>query len=389
MSRQLDSAKARRRKPLRRWRILGGVALLLLIALVVARLMLPSYLEQYVNRVLDQSTDYDGRIGSVDVHLWRGAYSIHDVDIVKTAYSVPVPFYEAERVDIALDWDALLHGGLRGKITMIEPKLNFVHGPSDEETQTGANEPWLAIMDDLYPFRIDRSEIVNGEIHFRTFHTDPPVDVYLSNVAGVMTNLTNVRDDLDPLMARVVARGTAMEPLVEAPSGVYPFDDEQEGTGRFEFEMEFDPNAHQPTFVLAARLLDLDVTHLNSLTRAYGKFDFEKGQSDFVIELAAKDGFIDGYAKPLFRNLVVISHEDLEEDDVLRVFWEALVGVAQELFQNQSREQFATRFEIEGDLNNPRTNLMEIIGNVLRNAFIEAYLPRYEEPMAAAMPEYN
>jgi hypothetical protein len=371
----------RRRQSARVWRVGAAVLLLFAVVLVIARLALPTYLEHYVNRVLDQSTEFDGRIGQVDVHLWRGAYSIHDVDIVKTTHSVPVPFFEARRVDFSLDWNALMHGGLRGKVVMDNPRLNFVHGPTDEESQTGANEPWLAIMDDLYPFRIDHTEINHGEIHFQAFHTDPPVDIYLSHVEAVITNLTNVRDEIDPLMASVTAHGSAMDPLMPdgAPGSRVATDDA--GQARFEFKMDFDPNAYRPTFVLAARMLDLDVTALNELTLAYGKFDFESGTSDFVIELTARNGLIDGYAKPLFRDLVVIGARDFETNDPLRVFWEALVGVTQEVFQNQSRGQFGTRLAIEGDLNDPRVDLFEIVGNVLRNAFVRAYLPQYESPL--------
>ncbi len=377
--------RTRRRWLRRTAKILGIALVVLIIALVAVRLMLPSYLERYVNRVLDQSTNYDGRIGAVEVHLWRGAYSIHDVNIVKTTQAVPVPFFEARQVDLALDWNALMHGELRGKVTMDQPSLNFVHGPTPEATQTGANEPWLAIMDDLYPFRIDRAEVHGGEIHFLAFHTDPPVDLYLSQVEGLITNLTNVRDDIDPLMAEITASGVAMDPEAHRHDGALVGAKNVEGAGTFEFEMSLDPNAYRPTFVLAARLLDLDVTQLNALTQAYGEFDFESGRSDFVIELSARNGMIEGYAKPLFRNLVVISMRDLETDDPLRIFWEALVGAAQEVFQNQKREQFGTRFAIEGDLMNPRTNLLEVVGNVLRNAFVQAYLPKYDQPVTAAL----
>ena len=31
-----------------------------------------------------------------------------------------------------------------------------------------------------------------------------------------------------------------------------------------------------------------------------------------------------------------------------------------------------------GDLTNPQTNILAAIGNVLRNAFIRAYLPRFQ-----------
>jgi len=361
----VDSARdanrvKRPRRRRRAWWIVGSGVLLIAVALVGARLALPSYLEDYVERVLDQSPGYDGRIGRIEVHLWRGAYSIHDVTIVKTTHTVPVPFFESPRVDLALDWSALLRGGARGRILMEKPRLNFVHGPSAEDTQTGVDQPWLSMIHDLFPFRIDKAEVTGGEIHFQAFHTRPAVDVYLSEVQGEVRNLTNVEDKLDPLIATVHATGVAM------------------GSGDLELDMSLDPQSHRPRFDLAVRLLHLDVTRLEPLTQAFGDFDFASGRFDLVVEVMAEEGAIRGYAKPLFRNLKVVSVRDFETDDPLQVLWEALVGAVGTVFKNQARDQFGTSITLEGDLNDPRTDILEIVGNVLRNAFVRAYLPRLE-----------
>src|SRR3954463_3961177 len=90
----------------RRWRRGGGVLLVAVLLLVGARLALPWYLRSYVNRTLDQSPDYSGRVGTIDVHLWRGAYTIHDLNIVKRIGAVPVPFFESPQVDFSLNWGA-------------------------------------------------------------------------------------------------------------------------------------------------------------------------------------------------------------------------------------------------------------------------------------------
>lgn len=147
---------------------------------------------------------------------------------------------------------------------------------------------------------------------FRAFHTDPPVDVRLTDLSAAVTNLTNVEDKLDPLIATVRARGSAME------------------SGRFEFEMSLDPQSHRPNFKLAARLLGLDVTELTSLTRAYGGFEFSQGRFDLVVEADVKDGFLQGYAKPLFIDAKVLSESDLESGNPVEVLWEGLIGVTGE-----------------------------------------------------------
>jgi hypothetical protein len=142
--------------------------------------------------------------------------------------------------------------------------------------------------------------------------------------------------------------------------------------------MKLNPFSYHPTFEMAVRLVGLDVTKVNSLTRGYGSFDFEKGYFDLVVELKATRGQVDGYIKPLFRNLRVLSVQDVKEDNPVQFFWEALVGFAAGVLSNPPRDQFGTVIPVSGNLEKPSTDILATIGNVLRNAFIRAYLPRLE-----------
>ena len=327
-----------------------------------ARAAMPSVLVWYVNRTLDQSPLYEGRVDDVDVYLWRGGYSIRGVRINKTTASVPVPLFVAERVDLLIQWDALAAGKVVGKIAMHRPELNFVDSGSNAEDQTGAGGPWLEIIQDLFPFRINHAAVHDGAIHFRAFGTDPPVDVYLSEVEATLENLTNIHDDVAPLISTVNASALAMD------------------QARLEYEMKLDPFSYRPTYTLALRLLGLDVTKINDLARAYGQFDFEHGFFDLVIELESTEGRLEGYVKPLFRNVQVFSlTQDVREDNALDVFWEALVGTVTEVLKNPPRDQFGTRIPLRGDADGAvQTDILAILGNVLRNAFIRAYLPRLQ-----------
>jgi hypothetical protein len=328
----------------------------------VGRALLPWAVRNYVNRTLDRNPLYAGNIGNVEIHLWRGAYSIHDVRISKTTGNVPVPFFAAPRVDFAIQWDALLHRRVVGLVLMYEPEMNFVDASSEGGNQTGAGAPWLQIIRDLFPFKINRAEVKSGSIHFRAYKGEAPVDVYLSQVNAAIDNLTNIGDEINPLVATVQATGLAMD------------------HARFEYKMTLDPFSYRPSFHLAVRLIGLDVTRINDLAVTYGKFDFKRGWFDFVLEADAKEGQITGYAKPLFRNLKVFSlTEDLQEDSVFRFFWQALVGLATTVLKNQPRDQFGTLIPFSGDLSGAtNTDILSTVANVLRNAFVRAYLPRLE-----------
>jgi hypothetical protein len=336
------------------------VLLVLVLLVGLGSLLLPGFVRDYVNRVLDQNEQYAGVIGEVHLQPWRGAYSIEDVRVSKTTGNIPVPFFTAERIDFAIETRALLRGKLVGRIRVIKPEINFVDAESGSAlSQTGAGGPWLAIIRDLYPFKINSAEIVDGNVHFRAFETEPSVDVYLSHVEGTIENLTNIHDELTPLFSTVTVKAMAMD------------------QARFEYEMKLDPFSYRPSFQLALRLLGLDVTKTNALARAYGNFDFESGWFDLVAELDAKEGAVTGYVKPLFRNLKVF---DLRKDsrNPLQAFWEALVGIAATVLKNQQRDQVGTLIPISGRLDDPNADYLATVGNLLRNAFVRAYLPKLQ-----------
>jgi len=316
----------------------------------------------YVNRTLDRNPLYSGKIGPVRIHLWRGAYSIDEVRISKTSGNVPVPLFAAKRVDFALQWDALVHGKVVGKVSIEEPELNFVDGGDQADDQTGGGGPWLQMIRDLFPFKINSAVVSNGTVHFRAYKGAKPVDVYLSRFDASIDNLTNIRDETNPLVSTIQAKGLMMD------------------QAKFEYKMTLDPFSYRPTFHMAARLLGLDVTKINDLALTYGKFDFKKGWFDLVVETDAKEGQVTGYVKPLFRDLRVFRlGQDLKEDNPLQFFWQALVGAVTSILKNQPRDQFGTLIPFRADASGATTtDLLATIGNILRNAFVRAYLPRLE-----------
>jgi hypothetical protein len=357
----ISPAASRRKRPRLWWR-LGLVLLTLVLVLGVGRALLPRVVREYVHRTLDLNPLYDGNIGKVRIHLWRGAYSIEDVRIHKTTGNVPVPFFAAKRVDFALEWKALLKRRVVGRVLMNQPEINFVDAPGEGEAQSGGGGPWLQIIRDLFPFKINSAVIKEGSIHFRAYQTVKPVDVYISQLEAAIDNLGNIRDETNPLVSTVQAAGLVMD------------------QAKFEYKMTLDPFSYRPTFQMALRLLGLDVTKINDLALAYGKFDFKRGWFDLVLETDVKEGQITGYVKPLFRNLRVFSlREDLKEDNVLQFFWQALVGGVTGLFKNHARDQFGTLIPFSGDATGATSaDIFATIGNILRNAFVRAYLPRLE-----------
>lgn len=345
---------------LRPWHWIVGAVVVLLVGV---RLALPTLVQSYVNKVLDENPEYDGHVGDVDIHLYRGAYSIHQVEIVKTEGTNRVPFFAAQKVDLSVAWKELFEGKINARLIFTEPKVNFVDGKKIEK-QTGKDASWDKMLDELVPFEIARLEVERGEVHFRNFNADPPVDLWIKDLQALVTNLTNSTDSGKDLFASASASGRAL------------------GDGELAIDVRLNPRAKKPTFDLNAKLMKLDLTKLNPFFKKYAKLDFEKGRADIVAQLAANEGKMKGYVKPLFRGLEVFSwKKDVEQegDSIFTVIWEAIAGTVIELFENQPKDQFATKIPIQGSLDNPDIDIWTTIGGVLSNAFVHAFSPFYDE----------
>jgi hypothetical protein len=216
----------------RAWKAFGLILLLLVIVFGVGRVFLPAMVRDYVNRTLDRNLLYEGRIGEVQVHLWRGAYSITDIHISQRSGNVPVPLLSAKRVDFSIQWDPLIHGRVVGEFVMHEPELNFVAASDQNESQTGSGGPWLEMIRDLFPFTINSAVIQNGSVHFRGFQSQKPVDVYLSHVEATIDDLGNIRDQTNPMVTKVQAKALAMDQAT------------------LQCKMTLDPFSYRPTFHL-------------------------------------------------------------------------------------------------------------------------------------------
>lgn len=340
----------------------SGIALAVLAVLLIgARAVAPVFVQRYVNGVLDRAEGYDGRIGDVDLALWRGAYQIEDVDIVKSDGRVPVPLLRSPLVDLSIEWGALFDGALVGEMWLEQPELNFAVGPKGER-QTGTETDWRDIVRDLLPIKINRVTVRNGSIHFRSFDTDPPVDVFLRDVDLVATNLTNSEDLAEDMVAQAYLTATVME------------------SGRVEAKVAIDPYADVPTFDLDLGVTNVSLEQLNDLFRAYAGIDVERGRLRLFAELKSEEGRFTGYVKPFFEDVDVVSLEELDEQSPLRDLWEAAVGTVVGVLTDRKPEddRVATRIPISGSVGSPDLGFWATLANVVRNAFLDSFVPALE-----------
>ena len=180
------------RAAIARWSRFPGLVLALAIALIAIRAALPFIVKDYVNGRLHALDAYDGSVADIDIGLWRGAYRIDGIELVKRGAKQLLPFFGADRVDLSVEWRSLLHGSLVAEAHFYQPRLNLVEAPSDNQSQLGKEENWHQRLEELFPFQFNTVEVHDGTITFRTPGIAVGDALTAQHVNGIITNITNV-----------------------------------------------------------------------------------------------------------------------------------------------------------------------------------------------------
>ena len=149
------------------------------------------------------------------------------------------------------------------------------------------------------------------------------------------------------------------------------------GSGRTSASAALRPEETDPEFYLDLTIEETHMPAMNDLLMAYGGFDVTEGQFSLVMEIRVEDQRVDGYVEPFLKDMTVLDPD--EDKDFAQQFYEGVVDALSILLENIPRDEVATRAYITGELDDPEVSTWEIVGNLIRNAFFEAIIPRFEE----------
>lgn len=327
--------------------------LVILLVLIAGRIYLPYWVVSKVNKTLKEIPGYAGSIDDVDIHLYRGAYSIDNLDILREDSVTTTPFFSSKKIDLSIEWSAIFNGAIVGEIELIEPELNFVTSTDSTKTQYGENVDWTKPIKELIPLQIDKLTVENGGVHFINEDTKPTVDVYIDSLNLTATNLNNSADSKETLPSDLIVTATSL------------------GGGKLNVNGGLNILKEIPDMDLSIEFESVELPALNDFSKVYAGVDAESGQFNMYSEFAIKSGKIEGYVKPIINDLNLISWEN-DKDEPLLLAWELVAQGFLELFENQPKDQFATKAPFSGDLTKPNTRVFPTIWNVFYNAFFKA-----------------
>ena len=151
------------------------------------------------------------------------------------------------------------------------------------------------------------------------------------------------------------------------------------GSGRTAIQGVFRPDSEGADFDLALAIEGTRLAAMNDLLRAYANLDVTEGMFSFYSEVRVADGRIDGYVKPLFHEVEVYDAEQDREEGFFQKLWERIAEGLAEILENPPREDVATVADIAGPVSNPDASNLQVVLNLIENAFFDAILPGFRE----------
>jgi len=251
------------------------------------------------------------------------------------------------------------------KVTLDGIDADYIHeapsAPTEEIAKKVGQTARKYGNDPTLEVKVDELEARNSQLGFVNRAAKPPYRMFFTDVTIEIQNFSNHLKD-------GVAQGKAKAKFM--------------GSGPTQIDFAFRPETQGPDFNFTARIENTDMRTMNDLFRAYGNFDVAGGVFSLYSEIKVRQGKIEGYVKPLFRDMDVYDERQDREKSVFRKLYEGLVGGIAGLLQNRPREEVATQTSISGDLESPQTSTWETVLRLIQNAFFKAVLPGFEREVS-------
>ena len=240
----------------------------------------------------------------------------------------------------------MIHGGVLGsdgwfeyapKIAVAEVDdatldgvdLSYVHTPqTDTKEKENVNAAGKSIeKENNRPsviISLKYFEVRKSNFAYSDHEQNPNFKLTLNDSNVTLTNYSN-HEEQGP--ARVVIKGKF------------------NGSGDTKLDGTFLSEQQGPHFDMNLAIQNTDMTTMNNLLLAYGRFDVEQGKFSVYSQMSVKDGAMSGYVKPMFSDLKVYDWQKDKSKPILHQAYELAVGGASHIFKNSQTQQVATQVE--------------------------------------------
>ena len=205
--------------------------------------------------------------------------------------------------------------------------------------------------------RADNVNIVGSTFTFRNDAANTP---YRVSVADAQIRLANVSNQPTEGKMQGDMKGKFM------------------GSGDATAHLSLSPDVKRPEFDITVRVDGTEMPAMNDVLRAYAGVDAVAGRFSLYSEVSVRRGGVNGYVKPLFKDMHLYDAKQDRDKPFFQKLKEALMAAAARILKNRDRGEVATKVNLSGTLDSPQYSTWEALGGFLRNAFVRAILPGFE-----------
>jgi membrane protein len=333
--------------------------------ILIVRAAAPTILTWLANLGVQKVPGYRGRVRRVSIDFTTPRVAVQGLSLAKLNGGRPEHLLHVGSIVVGSHWKDILTGSLIAYIRLDSPQLivdlerislpagDRGNGNPRPSRDTQANEllSWQKKVEQLPAFRISSAVLTHGEVHVQGMSGQDGADIRIDNLNLYLDNLTNSTKLAPSLMAKALCKARVM------------------GNGSLELRAEGYPLAQAPTFDVDLQITNVDLTEVRSLIQNRIEIDVRRGIADLFTEAAAADGYIQGYAKPIFDHLEIEAPKDSSFTTSIKA-WAAEAVV--KLGKNKPKDRIATRLDFEGSLDDPELNIIDAILTFFRNSFLTA-----------------
>lgn len=213
--------------------------------------------------------------------------------------------------------------------------------------------------------KVDSLRLTRSQLGFVNEGVSPSYRLFMADMDLTLKNLSNQADQGG---SDFQARGSFM------------------GSGTTVVTGKFRPTATPAEAGVRLKLDDARLVDLNGMLRAHADVDVAEGLFSVYSEMTVRNNRIEGYVKPLIKNLKIYDRQkDKEKAFGKRVKLQVLQFFAG-LLKNRDSKAVATVIHISGSTRDPKASEWEVIRKLVGNGLSRAILPGFLAGPKAAEP---
>ena len=326
-------------------------------AVVVVRTGLPALLTWLVNAAVRKIPGIRGKVRRIQINFLAPGVTLSGVSVA--TLNTPEHRIEVSVIALNTQWKDLLSGVLAASLRVKAPRLlinadgmrGSHAGDGKKQKADKAGMPWQEKITQLPRFKISSVLLTDGAISIVGAPGERDAELAVDRLNLRAENITNSTALAPTLMATLTADARLLS------------------SGACQLQAQGYPLAKMPTFNADLSSSGIDLSFLRNIIQKAAEIDVRHGTAALYVEAAAADGYISGYAKPVFDHLEL--EPPVHSGSLARLkVWAARALTW--LITNKRRDRIATRLDFEGAVDDPDFDITDAVIRFIHNAFSTA-----------------